>query len=164
MTQLRRVLLLPALTVGLLVSTMAVAATHGSSGHLGSARAGRQADGSVVTSTGQRLTPAGQQLEFPGRPTAIAVRPDGRTATVLSSQGGMLMVVDLRSHEVLQTYTGGAGSFDGVAYNHHGTRLFASDAGGDVVDLAVAANAAVGAHGRQRLGQQRLSGWSRLLR
>jgi YVTN family beta-propeller protein len=140
MTQLRRVLLLPALTVGLLVSTMAVAATHGSSGHLGSAHAGRQADGSVVTSTGQRLTPAGQQLEFPGRPTAIAVRPDGRTATVLSSQGGMLMVVDLRSHKVLQTYTGGAGAFDGVAYNHHGTRLFASDAGGDVLDLAVAAN------------------------
>ncbi|MDX6217821.1 MAG: hypothetical protein QOG99_3405 [Frankiales bacterium] len=138
MTQLRRVLVLPAATVTLLAGTVAVAASHGSGGHLGSAQAGRQSNGSVVTSTGQRLTPAGRQLEFPGRPTAIAVRPDGRTATVLNSQGGMLVVVDLRTHVVLQTYTGGAGSFDGVAYNHRGTRLFASDAGGNVLDLAVA--------------------------
>ena len=138
MTQ--RLIVLPAVTLTLLAGTMAVAATSGSGGRLGTAHAGRQADSSVVTSTGQRLTPAGTQLEFPGRPTAIALRPDGRTATVLNSQGGMLVVVDLRTHKVLQTYSGGAGSFDGVAYNHKGTRLFASDAGGDVLDLSVAAN------------------------
>src|SRR4051812_41708719 len=58
------------LPLALLATSLAVAASSG--GHLGSAHAGHQPDGSVVTSTGQRLTPAGQQLEFPGRPTAIA--------------------------------------------------------------------------------------------
>ena len=132
-----RPLLLAAVTVSVLASTIAVAAGS-SGGHLGSAHAGRQSNGSVITSTGQRLTPAGAQLEFPGRPTAIAVRPDGRTATLLNSKGGMLVVVDLQKRKVLQTYSGGAGSFDGIAYNHKGTKLFASDAGGDVLDLAVA--------------------------
>ena len=136
MTRLRP-LVLPATTLTLLASTMALAASS-SGGHLGTARAGRQTNGSVVTSTGQRLRPAGKQLEFPGRPTAIAVRPDGKTAAVLNSKNAMIVVVDLRTRKVLQSYSNGAGSFDGIAYNHKGTRLFASDAGGDVLDLAVA--------------------------
>ena len=137
MTQHPRLLLGSSLAFFSLVSTVALAATSGG-GHLGTAHAGRQKDGSAVTSTGQRLRPAGQQLEFPGRPTAIAVHPNGKTATLLNSKGGMLVVVDLATRKVLQTYTGGNGSFDGIAYNHKGTRLFASDAGGDVLDLAVA--------------------------
>jgi YVTN family beta-propeller protein len=122
-----------------LLGGVSLAATR-SGGHLGTAHAGRQADGTTITSTGQRLTPAGAQLEFPGRPTAIAVHPDGRTATLLNSKGGELVVVDLATRKVLQTYDNGAGSYDGVAYNHAGTRLFASDAGGDVLDMAVAKN------------------------
>ena len=137
MTQRPRVLVSLILVAGLTVGTsLAVAAATGG-GPLGRSHAGRQGDGSVVTSTGQRLTPAGHQLEFPGRPTAIAVRPDGRTATLLNSKGGSLVVVDVVTRKVLQTYGSGSGSFDGVAYNHAGTKLFASDAGGSVLDLAV---------------------------
>lgn len=140
MTQRPRALLSCSLVAALVAGTsLAVAATT-SRGHLGSSHAGRQGDGSVITSTGQRLTPAGTQLAFPGRPTAVAVRPDGKTASLLNSQGGEIVVIDLATRKVLQTYTNGAGSYDGIAYNHKGTRLFASDAGGDVVDLAVAAN------------------------
>ncbi len=123
---------------GVLVAGTSLAVAAGTSGgHLGAARAGRQGDGSVITSTGQRLTPAGSQLAFPGRPTAVALRPDGRTATLLNSKGGELVVLDLATRSVLQTFTSGSGSFDGIAYNHKGARLFASDAGGDVLDLAV---------------------------
>ena len=143
MTQLRRALPFAAVLLAaamMLGATVALASSSGHAGRLGTAHAGRQPNGSVITSTGQRLTPAGEQLAFAGRPTAIAIRPDQRTATVLNSQGGMLVVIDLTTRKVLQTYSGGAGSFDGVAYNHKGTRLFASDASGDVLDLAVAGN------------------------
>ncbi len=118
-------------------TTLAVAAT-GTGGHLGTSHAGRESATTAITSTGQRLTPAGAQLEFPGRPTGIAVRPDGRTATVLNTKGDMLLVVDLATRKVLQSLATGAGSFDGVAYSHKGDRLFASDAGGDVYGLTVA--------------------------
>jgi YVTN family beta-propeller protein len=120
----------------LAATSFAVAATSG--GHLGTAHAGHQPDGSVITSTGQRLTPAGAQLEFPGRPTAMALRPDGRTATVLNTKNSELVVVDLATRKVLQTYTNGGGSYDGLAYSPKGDRLFASDAGGDVLSMTVA--------------------------
>src|SRR4051812_35769152 len=61
MTQPRRVLLLPVAALVLLGPTMAVA-SNSAGGHLGWAHAGRQPNGSVITSTGQRLTPAGHQL------------------------------------------------------------------------------------------------------
>lgn len=42
---------------------------------------GQHADGSVVVATGQRITPAGQQIPLQGqRPNAIALSPDGHTA------------------------------------------------------------------------------------
>jgi len=137
MIQLLRKLAVPVATLSVLASTMALAAGS-SGGRLGSSHAGRQGDGTVITSTGQRLTPAGTQLEFPGRPTAIAVRPDGRTAAVLNSQGAGVVVVDLARHKVLQSFAGVPGSFDGIAYDRAGTHLLASGAGGTVLLLAVA--------------------------
>ena len=137
MTRLIRTLAVPVTTLAVLGATAAVAATSGG-GHLGTARAGRQGNGTVITSTGQRLTLAGTQLEFPGRPTALAVRPDGRTAAVLNSQGAGIVVVDLVRHTVLQSFAGVAGSFDGIAYDRTGTHLVASGAGGTVLLLAVA--------------------------
>ena len=135
-----RLILSCTLLAGLLAGTSYAVAGTLQSGHLGTAPVGRQADSSVVVASGQRLTPAGAQLEFPGRPTAVALSPDGRTATLLSSKGGKLIVLDLGTRRVLQTYAGSGGSFDGVAYNHAGTRLFASDAAGTLNDLAVAAD------------------------
>ena len=43
---------------------------------------GRQPDGSVLNQIGQRLEPAGARVEFPGRPNAVAVSPDGSTIAV----------------------------------------------------------------------------------
>ena len=143
MTQRSRALLSVFVVVGLLAGGSVAVAAARAGGPFGSATVGRQANGSVITPTGQRLTPAGTQLAFPGRPTAVALRPDGKTGTLLNSNGGALLVIDLASRKILQTVTSGAGSFDGIAYNHQGTRLFASDAGGNVNDMSVAANGAL---------------------
>lgn len=45
---------------------------------------GRQDDGSIVVTTNQILTPAGRQVEFRGRPLAVTLSPDGRTAAFLN--------------------------------------------------------------------------------
>jgi YVTN family beta-propeller protein len=132
--------LLSLCVVGSVAGTSLAFASATTGGHLGTKHAGRESASSAITSTGQRLTPAGAQLEFPGRPIGIAVRPDGRTATVLNTKGDMLLVVDLATRKVRQSFAAGAGSFDGIAYNHKGNRLFASDAGGSLYDLSVAAD------------------------
>lgn len=48
---------------------------------------GPQPDGSFVTTTNQLVTPAGTQVNFNGRPVAVAVRPDQKTAAVLVEGG-----------------------------------------------------------------------------
>ncbi|MDX6198063.1 MAG: hypothetical protein QOJ79_1214 [Actinomycetota bacterium] len=145
MTKKTPLALLISVVTAVAATSVAAAATNG--GHLGTSHAGHQSDGTVITSTGQRLTPAGTQLEFPGRPTAVALRPDGRTAALLNTKSSELVVVDLASHKVLQTYTNGGGSYDGLAYSPKGDRLFASDAGGDVLDLDVAKDGKLTLHG-----------------
>lgn len=110
----------------------------------GSSHVGRQPDGSVVLPTGQRITPAGRQVEFPGRTTAVSLSPDKVHAAFLSSQGaGTVTVVDLATGAVTGSLAGGAGSFDGLSYNHDGSHLFASLAGGTLVDAAVGTDGAL---------------------
>ncbi|HEV7899881.1 MAG TPA: bifunctional YncE family protein/alkaline phosphatase family protein [Planosporangium sp.] len=126
-----------------MIATSAAAAAYG--GWLDSQKVGRQADGSIVTSTGQRLTPAGQQVEFTGRPVDVAVRPDGKTAAFLNAQGSLLVVLDIASHRVLQTYgvSGASASFAGIAYSADGTQLYASSSNGKIVRAAVGADGTV---------------------
>jgi YVTN family beta-propeller protein len=119
------------------VATSAAAAE--SAGWLDSQKVGRQANGSVVTPTGQRLTPAGQQVTFTGRPLDVAIRPDGKTAALLNAQGSLLVVLNVASHQVLQTYgvPGASASFAGIAYSPDGSELYASSANGKIVRAAV---------------------------
>src|SRR5688572_1571032 len=55
---------------------------------------GRQTDGSVVITTNQVLTPAGRQVEFQGRPLAVALSPDRRTAAFLNGTYQAIILVD----------------------------------------------------------------------
>ena len=109
---------------------------------LGTSKVGRQDDGSVITSTGQRVTPAGATAEFTGRPVDEAIRPDHKTATLLNAQGSLLVVVDLATHKVLQnlSVSGQSASFGGVAYSPDGNQLFASAANGAIVRATVKAD------------------------
>jgi YVTN family beta-propeller protein len=124
-------------------TSAAAAAYYG--GWLDSQKVGRQADGSIVTPTGQRLTPAGQQVEFTGRPLDVATRPDGKTATFLNAQGSMLVVLDVATHKVLQSYgvPGASASFAGIAYSADGNELYASSSNGKIVRASVGADGTV---------------------
>jgi len=75
-------------------------------------QAGLQADGSVVLPTNQTIRPAGRLIPFEGRPTAIAIRPDGKTAAALKSGGGYagpgrpehILIVDLSTGQIRQRF------------------------------------------------------------
>jgi YVTN family beta-propeller protein len=124
-----------------------VAAAAESNGWLGFQQVGRQADNSVVTSTGQRLTPAGVQTEFTGRPLDVAVRPDGKTAAMLNAQGSALVVLDVASNKVIQNFpvSGTTASFAGIAYSANGTELYGSGANGKVIRATVGADGKIAA-------------------
>ena len=62
---------------------------------MGTAQVGRQADGSVVVTTNQVLTPSGRQVEFRGRPLSVVLSPDGRTAAFLNGTYQAIILVDV---------------------------------------------------------------------
>src|SRR2546421_813830 len=107
---------------------------------------GPQADGSFVTPTNQLVTPAGTQVNFNGRPVAVAVRPDQKTAAVLVTGGGYplptlpIVIVDLTTGTVKQQFNPGEtnGAYDGVLYSKDGTQLYFSQDNGRVVVANVA--------------------------
>ena len=100
---------------------------------------GRQSDGSVLLPTGQRITPAGTQLELASRPNAVALRPGGGVAAVLvASNGTSLRTLDTRSGRWLSSSSAaGTASYAGLAWTPDGHSLLASRADGAVVVLAV---------------------------
>lgn len=123
------------------LTILGVGVAQAATAFLGTSHVGRQSDGSVVTSTNQRITPAGTQVEFAGRPTTVRVRPDGKTATALNSGGALLVVTDLASGSVVQQYSpGGSGSFDGLVYSPDGSSVFASRSNGTILRASVAAD------------------------
>jgi len=90
------------------------------------ARVGRQADGSIIVPTGQRLTPAGTQIEVADRPLGMALSPDGALMVVVTGSNfasRRLHVIDVASASVVQTINIGD-SFVGVAFSSDGQRLY----------------------------------------
>jgi YVTN family beta-propeller protein len=102
---------------------------------MGDAQVGRQADGSVVVTTNQVLTPAGRQVEFRGRPLSVVLSPDGRTAAFLNGTYQAIILVDVDTWTVKQEFTaaGANVSFTGIAYSADGRLLYASQASGRVI-------------------------------
>jgi YVTN family beta-propeller protein len=109
---------------------------------------GPQVDGSYVTPANQIVTPAGTQVHFNGRPMAIAIRPDQKTAAVLVAGGGYnlptlpIAIVDLTAGTVKQEFNPGTnnGSYDGLIYSPDGTHLYFSQDTGRVIVANVAAD------------------------
>lgn len=87
---------------------------------------GRQADGSIIVPTGQRLTPAGSQIEVADRPLGMALSPDGALMVVVTGSNfasRRLHVIDVASASVVQTINLGD-SFVGVAFSSDGQTLY----------------------------------------
>src|SRR5262245_24380428 len=96
---------------------------------------GPQNDGRFVTPVNQLVTPAGTQVAFSGRPLAVAVRPDQKTAAILNTGSGQsnfatrpVIVVDLASGAVKQQFTPGTAnaSYDGILYSRYGAHMYFS--------------------------------------
>ncbi len=109
---------------------------------------GPQPDGSVVVPTNQLVTPAGTQINFNGRPLAIAIRPDQKTAAVLNAGGSNfttspVVIIDLTTGSIKQQFTPGTNTraaYDGVLYSADGTHLYFSQDNGTVTIADVAAD------------------------
>ncbi len=123
---------------------------------------GRQTDGSILLPTNQLITPSGEQVEFEGRPVAVALHPDGETAAFLTNERAEpIVVVNTATGEVLQFFDPGAepgeagSSFAGIVYAPDGSRLYASDASGGAVFVTdVAADGSLTAAGRIALAAE----------
>ena len=108
-------------------------------------------DGSFVTPTNQVVSPAGMQVAFNGRPVAVAVRPDQKTAAVLVEGGGYtlptlpIVIVDLTTGAVKQQFNPGKinGASNGVVYSQDGAHLYFSQDVGRVVVADVARDGTV---------------------
>ncbi len=109
---------------------------------------GPQTNGSFVVPTNQIVSPAGRQISFNGRPLAVAVNPNQKTAAVLntgSEQSNLptapVVIVDLMAGKVIQEFNPGDNhaSYDGVIYSQDGSRLYFSQDDG-LVSIAKVAN------------------------
>ena len=126
----RKAVVVPTAAVAVaLVAGSAYAAASG----WGDARIGRQPDGSVLTATNQKVTPAGSAIEQTGRPMNMAVAPDGKTAVNETWDGkGQFTVTDLVNHRVLQQVSpsqGWGSSYGGLLYAPDGKTLWAAQPG-----------------------------------
>jgi DNA-binding beta-propeller fold protein YncE len=89
------------------------------------ARMGRQADGSFLVSSGQRVE--GGSIAFPGRPIDLAVHPRDEVFAVLNK--AVVFLADasgVRSKTTMPVGYAAAAGFRGLIWSHDGTRLFAS--------------------------------------
>jgi DNA-binding beta-propeller fold protein YncE len=88
---------------------------------------GRQADGSFIVSSRQRVEPGA--IAFDGRPTDIALHPSGRFFAVLDQASVLLAASTGVLPDSSAPLKGGAG-FHGLAWSPDGMRLYASAADG----------------------------------
>lgn len=103
-------------------------------------RVGPQKDNSHVVATGQLLRPAGDSLQFGGRPLDMALSPDGRTLYVKDNRG--IVVVDVETWKVRQELpvARGGSSMQGIAVSPDGKRVYLSNAASQLLEAVLQAD------------------------
>ncbi len=98
---------------------------------------GPRPEGSHFVATGQLLRPAGESLQFGGRPVDIALSPDKCTLYVKDNRG--IVVVDVETWKVRQELLVGRGgsSMHGIAVSPDGSRVYFTDAGSLLREVVV---------------------------
>ena len=108
---------------------------------LAKAVVGPRGDGAYVVPTTQVVTPAGDSIEFPGRPTDIALSPDESTIVLkttgrstMTGAGADLVFIDAASKSVRQLLEmpKGENNFCGLAWTSDGEAVWATDAAGSL--------------------------------
>ena len=87
-------------------------------------------DGRIIVPTNQVLSPAGRQVIVGGRPTDVALAPDGKWLAVLNMRN--VMLVDVEKGEEVSKATNRGGSFKGIAFAPDGKRVYASNMKGSI--------------------------------
>jgi YVTN family beta-propeller protein len=114
------------------------AVARGPRDFLRQAAVGPQGDGTYVVATTQIVSPAGETVRFRGRPTDLALRPDGNLLAVKSSFD--LVLIDTKSGTVRQSLTlpetsraypdlgDGSASYCGLVWAADGKTIWTTDA------------------------------------
>jgi YVTN family beta-propeller protein len=89
-----------------------------------------------VVATGQTVRPAGEVVEFSGRPVDLALSPDGETVFVKNLKG--IVILDVKSWRIRQElpYDQG-GSMHGIAVSRDGRRVYLTMASGGLVQAII---------------------------
>jgi YVTN family beta-propeller protein len=116
----------PALLLSLMVLAASAAAQTDDYAQL---RVGEK-DGRIVVPTNQVLSPAGRQVAFSGRPTDVALSPDGKWLAVLDRS--QLALIDVEDGKVESRVAHASGSFAGILFTPDGKRLLASNLRGSI--------------------------------
>jgi len=125
----------------------------------GTSLVGRQTNGSVLTASNQLITPGGQQVEFNGNPLSSAIRPDGKTAVVLTRSG--LNVLNLETGKITTTFNTNVNQMWGVKYSSDGSELYATGSQGGVgqiVRMSVASDGSLAVKARISLPAANVGG------
>ena len=93
-------------------------------------RVGDVVEGRIVVPTNQVLSPLGRQVRFTGRPTDVALSPDGRYLAVLSRYE--VFLIDPASGQILTRKWHRGGSYKGLVFAPDGRRFFASNIHGSI--------------------------------
>ncbi len=91
-------------------------------------RVGPQSAGRHIVPTLQALRPAGESVEFAGRPVDLVLSPDGKTLYVKDDRG--LIVIETKNWKIRQElkFESGGGSMHGITVNRDGSRVYATTA------------------------------------
>ncbi|MEO6811817.1 MAG: alkaline phosphatase family protein [Isosphaeraceae bacterium] len=93
---------------------------------------GEASDGRVIVPTNQVLTPAGKVVTFPGRPTDLALLPDGKTVAVKNLRD--LIVLDAEAGTIVQTLKlpSGGHAVSGLIVAEDGKTIYTSGTGSKI--------------------------------
>ena len=111
---------------------------------------GERGDGSYVVSTRQVIRPAGQVLEFSGRPVDLVLSPDGRTAYAKDVR--QLLAIDVATWTIRQSLAfpeRATGTMHGIAVRPDGGAVYVGAARGALLEAIVDAGTGKLGWGRQ---------------
>ncbi len=100
-------------------------------------RVGAQVGDATVVSTAQLVRPAGDTLQFEGRPVDMVLSPDGRTLYIKDNRG--IVVVDVVSWKIRQELLFGRGgsSMYGMAVSPDGKSVYVTNASSQIRQVTV---------------------------
>ncbi|GIV16058.1 MAG: phosphoesterase [Armatimonadota bacterium] len=145
-----------------LIATAAMAAlcTFALSAPQSPMQVGTQRDSSHLVATAQLVRPAGDSLQFGGRPVDMALSPDGRTLYVKDNRG--IVVLDVETWKVRQELPVGRGgsSMQGIAVSPDGKRVYLSNAASQLLEATVQTNGSLQWSRRMDMSQPAVGGES----